>query len=66
MGTHVSQCKPEEVTEEASNFMDVMRRPVDGPHRDWHFILNMDQTPVYFMKNNMTCQVRLPPFALYH
>jgi hypothetical protein len=31
--------------------MDVMCRLVDGPHRDQHFILNMDQMLVYFTMN---------------
>ena len=51
MGTHVSQRKPEEVAAEASDYMDVIRRIVVGPHRDPRFILNMDQTPVYFSMN---------------
>jgi hypothetical protein len=51
MGTHVSQRKPDKVAAEASDYMDVMRRIVVGPHRDQHFILNMDQTPVYFSMN---------------
>ena len=48
MGTHVSQRNPEEVAKEAADFMSLMRPIVTGPHRDWRFILNMDQTPVYF------------------
>ena len=43
MGTHESQRKPDEVAAEASDYMAVMRRLVDGPHRDQRFILNMDQ-----------------------
>ena len=52
MCMHKSQCKPEEVTEEASNYMDVMRQLVNRPHHDQHFILNMDQTPVFFSMNS--------------
>lgn len=48
MGTHESQRHPEEVQEEASDYMMVMREKVVGPHRDPDFIINMDQTPVYF------------------
>ena len=48
MGTHESQRKPDKVAAEASDYTAVMRRLVDGPHRDRRFILNMDQTPVYF------------------
>ena len=51
MGTHESQRKPDEVAAEASDYMAVMRRLVDGPHRDRRFILNMDQTPVFFTMN---------------
>jgi hypothetical protein len=51
MGTHVSQCKPDEVAAEASDYMDLMRQLVEGPHLDRRFIINMDQTPVYFSMN---------------
>jgi hypothetical protein len=51
MGMHKLQHKPDKVVAEASDYMDVMRRLVNGPHRDRHFILNMDQTPVYFTMN---------------
>jgi hypothetical protein len=49
MGTHLCQCKPEEVEAEASNYMHLICPLLFGPHRDRHFILNMDQTPVYFL-----------------
>ena len=48
MGTHVAQRDPEEVRTEASDYMNSVRPLVEGPHRDKRFILNMDQTPVYF------------------
>ncbi len=51
MDTHNLQCKPDKVAAEASDYMDVMRRLVDGPHCDRRFILNMEQTPVYFTIN---------------
>jgi len=51
MGTHVSQRNPEEVRQEATEYMEVMRRIVVGPHRDMRYIINMDQTPVYFAMN---------------
>ena len=51
MGMHESQRKPDEVAAEASDYMAVMRRLVDGPHRNRRFILNIDQTPVFFMMN---------------
>jgi transposase len=47
-GTHVTQRKPEEVAEEALDYMRLIRAFLFGPHRDRRFILNMDQTPVYF------------------
>ena len=48
MGTHESQRHPEEVKEEAHDFLSEMKKMVVGPHRDQRFIINMDQTPVYF------------------
>jgi hypothetical protein len=48
MGTNVHQHKPEEIEAEASNYMHLICPLLFGPHRDRHFILNMDQTPVYF------------------
>jgi hypothetical protein len=49
MGMHICQHKPEEVEAEASNFMCHICPLLFDPHRDRHFILNMDQTPVYFL-----------------
>ncbi len=58
MGTHVSQRNPEEVATEAADFMSLMRPIVTGPHRDRRFILNMDQTPVYFsMSKKRTLEI---------
>jgi hypothetical protein len=51
MGTHVSQRKPDKVAAESSDYMDLMGQIVEGPHRDRRFIINMDQTPVYFTMN---------------
>jgi hypothetical protein len=48
MGTHTGQRPPAEVESEACEYMAYMRRIVHGGNRDRHFILNMDQTPVYF------------------
>jgi len=48
MGTHMSQRPPAEVEGEASDFMQFVRVIVSGANRDRRFILNMDQTPVYF------------------
>jgi hypothetical protein len=51
MGTHESQRKPEEVQEEATDYMCLIHPFLIGNHRDPCFILNMDQTPVYFSMN---------------
>ena len=51
MGTHMAQRDPEEVHREASNYMQSVRPLLSGDHRDRRFILNMDQTPVYFSMN---------------
>jgi len=48
MGTHVAQRDPEEVRGEATDYMNLVRPLMKGEHRDLRFILNMDQTPVYF------------------
>jgi hypothetical protein len=52
MGTHICQRKPEEVEAEASNFMLLIHPLLFGPHCDRRFILNMDQTPVYFLMSS--------------
>ncbi len=49
MGVHHCQRKQEEVEVEASDYMRLIRTFLFGPHRDRRFILNMDQTPVYFL-----------------
>jgi hypothetical protein len=49
MGTHLCQRKPEEVETEASDYMPLIRTLLFSPHRDRHFILNMDQMLVYFL-----------------
>jgi hypothetical protein len=51
MGTHLSQRPPEEVSVEAKDYMHLIRPFLVGPHRDRRFIINMDQTPVYFAMN---------------
>ena len=48
MGTHTSQRPPAEVESEAVDFMRFMRVIVSGGNRDRRFIINMDQTPVFF------------------
>ena len=48
MGTHETQRKPDEVALEAAEYMNLMRPFLEGPNHDRRFILNMDQTPVYF------------------
>jgi hypothetical protein len=48
MGTHTSQRPPAKVASEALDYIVYMRRIVVNSNRNRHFILNMDQTPVYF------------------
>ena len=48
MGTHETQRKPDDVALEAAEYIKLIRPFHEGPHRDRRFILNMDQTPVYF------------------
>ena len=48
LGTHESHRKPDDVVTEALDYMNLMRPLLEGPHCDRHFILNMDQMPVYF------------------
>jgi hypothetical protein len=48
MGTHLLQHKPDEVEAEAKDYMCLIRPFIIGPHRDWRFIINMDQMLVYF------------------
>ena len=58
MGTHETQRKPEDVATEALDYMNIMRSILEGPHRDRRFILNMDQTPVFFcMTRKKTLEV---------
>jgi len=51
MGTHESQRKPDEVQEEATDYMRLIHPFLIGNHHDPRFILNMNQTPVYFSMN---------------
>ena len=51
MGTHMLQRHPAEVESKAFDFMQFMCPIVSGGNRDRGFIINMDQTPVYFSMN---------------
>ena len=51
MGTHTSQRPLAEVESEAFDFMQFMRCIISGGNRNWCFVINMDQTPVYFSMN---------------
>ena len=58
MGMHETQRKPDEVATEATEYMHLVRQLLVGPHRDKRFVLNMDQTPVYFsMSRKRTLEV---------
>jgi transposase-like protein len=48
MGTHVSQRHPSLTAKEALDFIESMRPILSQPNRHQDFIINMDQTPVYF------------------
>ena len=48
MGTKVSQRLPAEVSQEATEFQEFIRPMLLGPERSPHWIINMDQTPVFF------------------
>jgi hypothetical protein len=48
MGTHTSQRLLAEVESEAFNFMRFVSIIVSGGNRDRRFIINLDQTPVFF------------------
>jgi hypothetical protein len=51
MGTHTLQRLPAEVECKALDFMLFMHRIVCGANRNRHFVVNMDQMPVYFSMN---------------
>jgi hypothetical protein len=54
MGTHLLQCKPDEVEAESKDYMCLIRPFLIGCHCDLRFIINMDQTPVYFCDERKT------------
>jgi hypothetical protein len=47
--TKVLQRPPAEAMQEAMEFQQFIRPMLLGPEHDLHFIINMDQTPVYFL-----------------
>jgi hypothetical protein len=49
MGTHTGQHPPAEVESKVHEYMAYIHRIILGGNRDRRFILNMDQTPVYFL-----------------
>jgi hypothetical protein len=50
MGMHMLQCPPAKV-ESKVFFMRFMHRIISGGNHDLRFVINMDQTPVYFLMN---------------
>jgi len=52
MGMHTSQQPPAEVESEAFDFMRFMHVIVRGGNRDWCFIINVDQMPVYISSSS--------------
>jgi hypothetical protein len=51
MGMHTSQCPPAKRESNTIDFMRFMRQIVVSSNRDRRYILDMDQTPVYFLMN---------------
>jgi len=49
MGTKVSQCPPSKVCQEAMEFQDFIRPILQRPEHDLRCIINMDQSPVFFL-----------------
>ena len=47
VATHMAQRDPREVEAEALEFLEYIRPRLMGSHRSPHYIINMDQTPVY-------------------
>ena len=48
MGTHVSQRAPAEMESEAHDFIMVTCPKVSNPCRHQDYVLNMDQTPIFY------------------
>ena len=56
--THESQRAPHEVERQALDWMEMIRPMVTAPNRNQRFIINMDQTPVFFsMSEGTTLEV---------
>jgi hypothetical protein len=55
MGTKVLQHPPGEVCQEAQEFQDFIRPMHQGPKHDLRWIINMDQTPVFFSMHPKKC-----------
>ncbi len=59
IGTHVSQKAAELAHDEATDFVKVIHPFLRGPSRDPRWILNMDQTPVFYsMHKKYTLNVK--------
>jgi hypothetical protein len=48
VATHAAQKAPQFAVDEAQTFLSHVRRALAAPNRDQRFIINMDQTPIYF------------------
>ncbi len=48
MGPHTLQRPPAKVKSKALDYMQFMRQIVLSNNHDRHYVLNMDQMPVYF------------------
>lgn len=48
VGTRLSQRDPQEMADEAREFVAYMRGELSGPEINQDYVINMDQTPIYF------------------
>ena len=51
MDTHTLQRPPAKVESKAFDFMQIMCLIISGDNHNQHFVINMDQKPVYFSVN---------------
>ena len=54
MATHKAQCHLSKVRGEALNFLDVIRPITSDPTRNLDYVMNMDQTPMFYAMDFMS------------
>ena len=57
VGTRLSQRDPQEMIDEAREFVEYMQGELSGREIDQNYVINMDQTPIYFS---------MPPRRMLH